>query len=128
LYVIPKGKGWSPNAEVRPYRTLDNPLDVFPFNQIILHIEPFLHPSSRPSLAKCWNWVAHLTAGYEAVATKVVVILLFSGGLCLIIQFMHVAEAFCIWFYPLAPHGPNINPHLDDGFGGKLMKVNFESF
>jgi hypothetical protein len=56
--------GWSPNAEVRLYRTLDNPLDVFSLNQIILHIEPFLHPGSRPSLAECWDWVAYLRAGY----------------------------------------------------------------
>jgi hypothetical protein len=97
-HVVPTGKGWSPNAEVRPYRTLDNPLDVFSFNHIIFHIEPFLHPGPRPSLAKCWNEVAHLRAGYEAVATKVVVILLFPDGLRLIRQFMHVVEAFCIWF------------------------------
>jgi hypothetical protein len=40
---------------------------------------------------------------------------------------MDVAEAFCIWFQPLDPHGPNKDPHLDDSFGGKLMKVNFKS-
>jgi hypothetical protein len=107
---------------------LDNPLDVFPLNQIILHIEPFLHLGSRPSLAECWNYVSYLRAGYEAIATKVVVILFFSGGLRLIRQFMHVTEAFRIWFMSLAPHGPNINPSLDDGFGGKLMKVDFEGF
>jgi hypothetical protein len=60
--------------------------------------DPTHRQGPRPSLAKCWNWVAHLRVGYEAIATEVVVILLFSGGLRLIRQFMHVAEAFCIWF------------------------------
>jgi hypothetical protein len=41
---------------------------------------------------------------------------------------MDVAKAFCIRFQPLAPHGPNKNPHLDDSFGGKLMKVNLKVF
>jgi hypothetical protein len=107
---------------------LDNSLDVFPLNQIVLHIEPFLHPGSRPSLAECGNWVAYLRAGYKAIATKVVVILFFSSGLCLVRQFMHITEAFRIWFLSLAPHGPNENPYLDNGFRGKLMKVDFEGF
>jgi hypothetical protein len=107
---------------------LNNPLDVFPLNQIVLHIEPLLHPGSRPSLAKCWNWIAYLRAGYEAIATKLVVILFFSSGLHLIRQFIHVTEAFRIWLLSLAPHGPNANHHLDDGFGGELMKADFEGF
>jgi hypothetical protein len=41
---------------------------------------------------------------------------------------MHVIEAFRIWFLSLAPHGPNVNPYLDDGFKGKLMKVDLEGF
>jgi hypothetical protein len=55
-------------------------------------------------------------------------ILLFPSGLRLIEQFMHVAEAFHTWFYSLDPHGPNINPYPNDGFRGKLMKVDFECF
>jgi hypothetical protein len=36
-------------AEARPDGALDNPLYVFPFNQIIFYIKPFLHPSPGPS-------------------------------------------------------------------------------
>jgi hypothetical protein len=128
LNVVSKGKGWSPTAEVRPYRALDNPLDVFPLNQIVLHIEPFLHPGSWPPLAESWNRVAYFRTGYEAIATNVVVILFFTSGLRLIRQFMHVTEVLLIWFLSLALHCPNVNPHLDDGFRGKLMKVDFEGF
>jgi hypothetical protein len=127
LYVIPKDIGWPPNAEARPDRALNNPLNIFPFNYVVFHIEPLLHPSPWPSLPKCRNWVAHLRARYEAVATKIVVVLLLASSLRLIGQLVDVAEALCIWFQPLAPHGPNEDPHLDDSFGGKLMKVNFKS-
>jgi hypothetical protein len=41
---------------------------------------------------------------------------------------MNVAKASCTWFQSLALHGPYKDPHLDDGFGSKLMKVNFEGF
>jgi hypothetical protein len=77
---------------------------------------------------KCGNWVACLRARHEVVTTEVVVILLFSGSLRLIRQLMDVAETFCIWFQSLAPHGPYKDPHLDDGFRSKLIKVNFEGF
>jgi hypothetical protein len=33
---------------------------------------------------------------------------------------------FALISKPLAPHGPNKNPHPDDGFGGNLMKENFK--
>jgi hypothetical protein len=126
LYIIPKGSGWPPNAEARPYTTLNNPLNILPFTQIIFHIEPFMHLGPRPSLPKCGNRVAHLRARHKAVTTKVVVILLLSGSLRLIRQLMDVAETFCIWFQSLAPHGPYKDHHLDDNFGSKLMKANFE--
>jgi hypothetical protein len=41
---------------------------------------------------------------------------------------MQVAETFRIRLLSLAPHGLNINPYPDDGFRGKLMKVDFEGF
>src|SRR5688572_13795525 len=41
---------------------------------------------------------------------------------------MQVAETFRIRHLSLTPHGPNINPYPDDGFKGKLMKVDFEGF
>jgi hypothetical protein len=72
--------------------------------------------------------VARLRARYEAVTTKVVVVLLLSSSLRLIRQFMDVAESFCIWFRSLAPHGPYKNPHFNDGFRSKLMKVNLKGF
>jgi hypothetical protein len=28
LYIIPKGSGWPPYAEARPYRVLDNPSHI----------------------------------------------------------------------------------------------------
>jgi hypothetical protein len=84
LYVIPKGSGWPSNAEARLDRALNNPLNIFPFNQVIFHVEPLLHPGPRPSLPKCRNWVAHLRARHEAIATEVVVILLLAGSLRLI--------------------------------------------
>jgi hypothetical protein len=88
----------------------------------------FLHPGPWPSLSKCGNWVTRLRARHEAVTIEVVVILLFTGSLRLIIQLVDVAETFCIWLQSLAPHGPYKYPHLDDSFGSKLMKVNFEGF
>jgi hypothetical protein len=98
LYVVPKGSGWPPNAEARPDRALDNPLNIFSFNQVIFHIEPLLHPGHQLSLPKCWNWVTHPRARHEAIATKVVVILLLARSLCHVGQLMHVVEALCIWF------------------------------
>jgi hypothetical protein len=41
---------------------------------------------------------------------------------------MQVAETFRIRLLSLTPHGPNINPYPDDGFRGKLIKVDFEGF
>jgi hypothetical protein len=41
---------------------------------------------------------------------------------------MQVAETFLIRLLSMTPHGPNINPYPDDGFRGKLMKVDFEGF
>jgi hypothetical protein len=79
LVIIPKGGGWPPNAEARPYRMLNNPLNILPFTQVILHVELFLHPSPRSSVPKSGNWVARLRARHE-----VVVILLLSGSLRLI--------------------------------------------
>jgi hypothetical protein len=92
------GSGWPPNAETRPDRALNNPLNIFSFSQVVLHIEPLLHSGPRPSLPKCQNLVAHRRVRHEAIATEVIVILLLSGSLRLIGQLVHVAEAFCIWF------------------------------
>jgi hypothetical protein len=77
---------------------MNNSLNILSFNQVVLHVEPLLHPGPRPSLSKCRNWVAHLRARHEAVTTEVAVILLLSSSLRLIRQLMHVTEAFCIWF------------------------------
>jgi hypothetical protein len=82
----------------------------------------------RPSLPKCRNWVTHPRARHEAIATEVVVILFLSGSIHLVRQLMDVTETFCIWFQSLAPHGPYKDPHLDDSFDSKLMKVNLKSF
>jgi hypothetical protein len=97
-------------------------------SQIVLYIEPLLHSGSWPSLGKRWNWIAYFRTGYEAITTEIVVVLFFSNSLRLIRQFMQVAETFHIRLLSLAPHGPNINPYPDDGFRGKLMKVDFEGF
>jgi hypothetical protein len=45
-------------AEAGPDGAHDDFLNVFPRFQIILHIKPFFHPSSGPSLPKCWHQVA----------------------------------------------------------------------
>jgi hypothetical protein len=42
-------------TEAGPYGAHDNLLDVFPHCQVVLHVKPFFHPSSGPSLPKCWH-------------------------------------------------------------------------
>jgi hypothetical protein len=113
-------------AEARPDGALDNPLYVFPFNQIILDIKPFLHPGPGPRFSKCCNWITYVGTRNEAITTEVVVILLFSSGLCLVQHFVHVAEALRARFQPLASHGPNKNAHSDYSFGSDLMKEDFK--
>jgi hypothetical protein len=98
MNIISKGTGWPPNAEARLYRPLNNPLNVLPFNQVILHIEPLLHLGPQPPLPKCRNWVVCLGTRHEAVTTEVVVILFLSGSIRLVRQLMDVTETFCIWF------------------------------
>src|SRR5699024_4022780 len=107
--IIFKCSSWSSEAEARPDGALDNPLYVFPFNQIILDIKPFLHPSPRTPFPKCWNGITYIGARNEAITTEVVVILLFTSGLRLVEKFMHVAEALRARLQPLASHGPNEN-------------------
>jgi hypothetical protein len=71
-------------AEARLDGALDEPLIVLPFNQIILNIEPLLHPGPRTPFPKCWNLVACIIASNESITTEVVVILLFASGLHLV--------------------------------------------
>jgi hypothetical protein len=115
-------------AEAGPYGTHNNLLNILPRYQIVLHIKPFLHPISRPPLPKCWHWVTCVGTGDKPVTTEVVVILFLPRGLRLIHNFVHAAEAFCTWFYPLAPCCPDENSHPQYGFGGQLMKENLEGF
>jgi hypothetical protein len=56
------------------------------------------------------------------------VILFFPRGLRLIQKFVHAAEAFCAWLYPLAFYCPDEDSHPQYGFGGQLMKENLEGF
>jgi hypothetical protein len=88
------------------------PFYVFPFNQIILNIKPFLHSGPGPPFLKSWNWVAYIRMRNEAITTEVVVILLFASGLRFVQQFVHVTEALCAWFQPLTSHGPDKIPIL----------------
>jgi hypothetical protein len=67
-----------------------------------------------------------LRARNEAITTKVVVILLFTSGLRLVQEFMHIAEAFRARFQPLASHGLNKNTHSDYSFGSDLMMEDFK--
>jgi hypothetical protein len=62
----------------------------------------------------------------EAITTKVVVILLFTSGLRLVQEFVHIVEAFRAWFQPLASHGPNKNTHSDYSLRSDLMKEDFK--
>jgi hypothetical protein len=109
-------------AEARPDGALDNPLYVFPFNQIIFDIKPFLHPGPEPPFPICWNWVACIRVSNESITTEVVVILLFASGLRLVQQFVHTAKALRAWFQSLASHSPNKQTHSDYSFGSELMK------
>jgi hypothetical protein len=92
--IIFKHNSWPSEAEARPYGALDNPLYVFPFNQIIFDIKLFLHPGPRPPFLKCWNKITCFRARNEAITTKVIVVLLFTSGLRLIQKLVHVAKAF----------------------------------
>ena len=71
-------------AEAGPYGAHDNLLDVLPHCQVVLYIKSFFHPSSRPSLPKCWHWVACAGASNKSITTEVVVVLFFTHGLHLI--------------------------------------------
>jgi hypothetical protein len=71
-------------AEARLDGALDNPLYVFPFNQIVLDIKPFLHLGPRPPFPKCWDGITYIGTRNEAITTEVVVILLFASGLRLV--------------------------------------------
>jgi hypothetical protein len=66
--------------------------------------------------------------GNKSITTEVVVILFFFRGLRLIQKFVHAAEAFCAWLYPLASYCPNEDSHPQYGFRGQLMKENLEGF
>jgi hypothetical protein len=96
-------------AEARPNGALNNALYIFPFNQIIFDIKPFLHPGPRPPFLKYWNRITYIGTRNKAIATEVVVILLFTSGL-----------------RPLAFRGPNKNTHSDYSFGSDLMKEDFK--
>jgi hypothetical protein len=111
---------------VEPYGAHNNLLDVFPRYQVVLHIKPFFHPISRPYFPKCWHGVACVGTGNKSVTTEVVVILFFPRGLRLIQKFVHAAEAFCAWLYPLASYCPDEDSHPQYSFGGQLMKENLE--
>jgi hypothetical protein len=99
-------------AEARPDGALDNFLDILPFNQIIFNIKSFLHPGPGPSFPVCWHRVACIRAGNESVTTKVVVILFFDDGLCLIQKFMHTAKTLHARFQTLASYSPNKQAQL----------------
>jgi hypothetical protein len=60
----------------------------------------------------------------EAIAAKVVMILLFALGFRLIKQFVHTAETFCIRLQAMASHGLDEDSHSYNRFRGNLMKVN----
>jgi hypothetical protein len=106
----------------------DNLFNVLPRCQVILHIKPYFHPISGPSLPKCWHWVTGVGTGDKPITTEVVMILFFPHGLRLIQKFVHAAEALRIWFYPLASYYPDEDSHSQYGFGGQLMKENMVGF
>ncbi len=62
----------------------------------------------------------------QAVAAKIVVILLFAPRFHLVQQLMYVAKTFSIWFQTLAPHGPDEDAHPYDLFRSELVKVDFK--
>jgi hypothetical protein len=124
--IIINRHGRPSKAEARPDGVLDDPLDVFPFNQIILNIKPLLHPGPRPPFPKCWNRVACIRASNESITTEIVVILLFASRLRLVQQFVHAAKTLHARFQPLASHSPNKQTHSNYSFGSKLMKKNLK--
>jgi hypothetical protein len=91
--------------------------------QVILHVKPFLHPRTWPLLSECRHRVIRLRARFEAVTSKVIMILFFFGRLRLIRQLMNIAEKSPIRLQSLTPHGPYKNPHSDKSFGGMPMKI-----
>jgi hypothetical protein len=109
-------------AEARPDGALDNFLNVLPLSQIILNIKPFLHLGPGPSFPVCWNRVACIRASHESITTKVVVILLFVGGLRLVQKLMHTTKTLRARFQPLASYSPNKQAHSNYSFRSKLMK------
>jgi hypothetical protein len=84
LHVVSNCNGRSPDAEARPYKALNDPFYIFPLTQINLHIKPFLHLGAWPLFPKCRHRIASLGPMYEAVAAKIILILLFSSCLRLI--------------------------------------------
>src|SRR5688572_26181358 len=102
-----------PKAEAKPDRALDDFLNVFSFNQIIIDIKPFFHLGPRPSLSECGNWMACIGSSDESVTTEVVVILLLHSGLRLVQKFMHATKTPCAWFQSLTSHSPNKQTHPD---------------
>jgi hypothetical protein len=72
--------------------------------------------------------VACIGTGDKTITTEVVVILFFPRGLRLIQKFVHAAEAFCAWLYPLASYGLDKDSHPQYGFESQLMKENLEGF
>ena len=105
------------DAEARSYWTLNYIFYILPPNQIILTIEPLLHPRSWPFLTKRRNWASCIRAIHEGIATKVVVILFLPHCLRLIRQFMYIKETIGVRFQPLSPHCPDENPDFDQSFG-----------
>jgi hypothetical protein len=84
----------------------------------------YLEMAQRHISLSGWHGAARARTSDEAIAAKVVMILLFAPGFHLIKKFVHTAETFCIWLQALASHGPDEDSHSYNRFRGNLMKVN----
>jgi hypothetical protein len=126
-FIIIHDRGPS-DAKAISYWMLSYIFYIFPLNQIIINIEPLLHPRSWSFIAKHGNMVSCIRAVHEGILTKIVVILFFPCCLRMIRQFMSITETISVRFQPLAPHCPDENPDFDQSFRGELMKIYLESF
>jgi hypothetical protein len=67
-------------------------------------------------------------ASNKSITTEVVVVLFLTGGLRLIQELVHAAEALHAWLQPLTSYSPDKNPHPHYSLGGDPMKENLVCF
>jgi hypothetical protein len=76
-------------------------------------VKPFRLPASWPLASVADNWKFRILAICKIVTAKVFMQPI-SPSFCLIMKFVHSAEAFGKWFHPLASEGPDINAKSND--------------